>query len=100
MFAKQLKANPHSPVNLFNVNHVDVLNLLTTNEERKIISPKKDVKLTGFDEGLTLIDKAGISIILGTKAEDVSINSIPVEEMTKEQTKEMQLKLENILDKI
>jgi topoisomerase-4 subunit A len=100
LFAKQIKTNPHRVINMFNIRYVDSLSLLTTNEERKTIIPKKDVKLTTFDEGLTLIDKAGISIIVGNKVKDESMDAIPEEEMTKEQTKELQITIDSILKKI
>jgi topoisomerase-4 subunit A len=100
LFAKQIKANPHRVINMFNVKDVDSLTLLTSNEERKQILPKKDIKLTTFEEGLTLVDKAGINIIVGNKVQDQSMDSIPEEEMTKEQTKELQITIDSILDKI
>lgn len=100
MFTKQIKTNPHYSINMFNVSGVDSLNLITSNEERKTIIPTKDVKLTGFTEGLTLIDKAGISIIMGNRVEDTSSNAVPVEEMNEQQTKEQQIKIEDILAKI
>jgi topoisomerase-4 subunit A len=99
-FAKQIKANPHRVINMFDVNNIDSLTLLTSNEERKSIYPKRDIKLSTFDEGLTLIDKAGIHIIVANNIEDESIGSIPKKEMTKEQTAELLLNIESILEKI
>jgi hypothetical protein len=85
---------------MFNVSDINRITLLNKNGTRHQIVPKKDLKLTNLLDGLSVIDKAGISVVVSNIIFDKTSQLIRKTKISKEQSEEFELTIDNILKNI